>query len=472
MGRPFAFAPRDSFGGRTAPRGLCYNRRVMTKAYFIDTMGCQMNERDSETIAGVLSSLGYQPAARPEDASVLVLNTCAVREKPEHKVFSKLGDLRKLKARRPDAVIVVAGCVAQVAHEDIRRRAPYVDVILGPRNIASLEEMLQSATQAPQVVADDSEIVPEGLAVRRTEGVGAFVNISYGCDNFCTYCVVPYARGREQSRAPQAVVAEVERAVADGFREVTLLGQNVNSYRGQGGTSELADFAELLALVDAVPGLERLRFTTSHPKDLSPRLIEAMATLASVCEHLHLPIQAGDDEVLRRMGRGYTYAQYRALVEAARAAMPGVAITTDVMVGFPGETEEQFRATYRAFEEIRFDQAFMFKYSDRPGTKASQMPDKVAEADKQDRLERLVALQNRTSREVNRAQVGEVVEVLVEGADPKSPARLRGRTRGNKLVIFEPHTPHPARLVRELVRVRTQAGFLWGFEGRRVADEG
>lgn len=445
----------------------------MSKAYFIDTMGCQMNERDSETIAGVLSSLGYQPATRPEEASVLVINTCAVREKPEHKVFSKLGNLRKLKERRPDAIIVVAGCVAQIAPEKIRRQAPYVDVIVGPRNLSHLEEILRQAMQAPQVLTDDTEIVPEGLAVQRAQGVSAFVNISYGCDNYCSYCIVPYTRGREQSRSPRAVVAEVQRAVAEGYREVTLLGQNVNSYRGlEPGDSVPTDFAGLLALVDAVPGLARLRFTTSHPKDLSPRLIEAIASLPTVCEHLHLPIQAGDDEVLRRMGRGYTYAQYRALVTAARQAIPGLAITTDVMVGFPGETEEQFRNTYRAFEEIRFDQAFLFKYSDRPGTKASHMADKVPEAVKQDRLERLVALQNRISREVNRAQVGEVVEVLVEGADPKSPTRLRGRTRNNKLVIFEPDTPHPARLVGALVKVRTQGGFLWGFEGRRVTDEG
>lgn len=435
----------------------------MPDRYYIDTMGCQMNERDSETIAGLLESLGLHRTESMEEAGVVVLNTCAVREKPEHKVFSKLGDVRKLKQQRPDLVVVVAGCVAQIAHEQIRKRAPFVDVILGPRNLSGLTEAIRRSSHPAQVLTNEDEVIPEALAVCRVPGVAAFVNISYGCNNFCAYCIVPYARGREQSRTPEAVLAEVKQAVAEGYREITLLGQNVNSYQGLSGTLGETDFASLLRLVAGVPDLARLRFTTSHPKDLSDRLLNAMAELGPLCEHLHLPIQAGDDEVLHRMGRGYTYSHYRSLVEAARSRIAGLAITTDVMVGFPGETEEQFLNTLRAFEEIRYDQAFMFKYSDRPGTRAALATDKVPEAVKQDRLERLVAVQNTISREINQALMGRDFEVLVEGPDPKSPEKLRGRTRTNKLMIFEAADED---LTGKLVTVRAERGFLWGFTGR------
>lgn len=452
----------------------------MPEGYYLDTMGCQMNERDSETIAGVLESLGFARAQRPEEARVVVLNTCAVRAKPEHKVFSRLGDLGRLKRRRPELIVVVAGCVAQVEGELIRQRAPFVDLVVGPRNLSGLAEAVSRLAAPGSVRAatltDAAEVIPEGLVFRREERVGAFVNISYGCDNFCAYCVVPYARGREQSRAPAAVLAEVRQAVAAGHREVTLLGQNVNSYRGR-AEAEMAvgvDFPALLALVDAVPGLLRLRFTTAHPKDCSPALLAAMRELPTVCAHLHLPIQAGDDEVLARMGRGYTYAHYRSLAEAARDRVPGLAVTTDVMVGFPGETEEQFQRTLRAFEELRFDQAFMFKYSDRPGTRAAEFCDKVPEEVKQDRHLRLVALQNRIGREINRAQVGGELEVLVEGRDPKSPHKWRGRTRGNKLVVFAGVSSQASGvssdLTGKLVRVRAEEAYLWGFVGTAISD--
>jgi tRNA-2-methylthio-N6-dimethylallyladenosine synthase len=435
----------------------------MSDRYYIDTMGCQMNERDSETIAGLLESLGLHRTESMQEAKVVVLNTCAVREKPEHKVFSKLGDVRKLKQQRPDLIVVVAGCVAQIAHEEIRKRAPFVDVILGPRNLSGLTEAIRRSSPPAQVLANEDEVIPEALAVCRVPGVAAFVNISYGCNNFCAYCIVPYARGREQSRTPEAVLAEVKQAVAEGYREITLLGQNVNSYQGLSDTLGETDFASLLRLVAGVPDLARLRFTTSHPKDLSDRLLDTMAELSPLCEHLHLPIQAGDDEVLHSMGRGYTYSHYKSLVEAARSRMPGLAVTTDVMVGFPGETEKQFLNTLRAFEEIRYDQAFMFKYSDRPGTRAALATDKVPEAVKQDRLERLVAVQNTISREINEALVGRDFEVLVEGPDPKSPEKLRGRTRTNKLMIFEAADED---LTGKLVTVRAERGFLWGFTGR------
>ncbi len=430
-------------------------------------MGCQMNERDSETIAGVLETLGLQPTPDPAQARVAVLNTCAVREKPEHKVYSRLGELARLKERRPDLVIAVCGCVAQIEADEIRRRAPYVDLIIGPRNLADLRAAVARSLAAPCVtVSTDVGACPDAsLPAVRAPGVSAFVNISVGCDNFCTYCIVPYARGRETSRPADEILREVERLVADGYREVMLLGQNVNSYRDASGASASTRFPELLRRVGAVPGLWRLRFTTSHPKDLSEALLLAMAATPTACEHLHLPIQAGDDEVLVRMGRGYTYAHYRGLVDRAREIMPSLAITTDVMVGFPGETEAQFERTLRAFAEIRYDQAFMFKYSDRPGTRAEGFADKVSEADKQNRLERLVALQNETSRAINRAQVGESFEVLVEGHDAKHPDKLRGRTRQNKLMVF----PGPPELIGTLAHVTAREGFLWGFVGE-MAD--
>ncbi len=469
----------------------------MAKQYFIDTMGCQMNERDSETIAGILHSCGYRPAQTTADADFIALNTCAVRAKPVHKVFSRLGELRRIKQQRPGTVIAVLGCVAQVAAEEIARRAPYVDIILGPRNYSQLAEAISTVERTrqpnePVVMTDSGETIPEGLPVLRSTPISVFVNVTYGCNNFCAYCIVPYARGREQSRTVSEIISEIEQAVAEGYKEVTLLGQNVNSYgkesrqecrsyqrvvgsghpstsSGQSGgpshtvmsREEGYDFADLLTEVSGVEGLERIRFTTSHPKDLSLELLDAMAKLPKICEHLHLPIQCGDDEVLARMGRGYTYEQYGNLIEAARQRIPGVSITTDVMVGFPGETEAQFHNTLRAFEEIRFDQAFMFKYNDRPGTRAAEFPNKVPEETKQARLERLVARQNEIGRQINEKLVGQSFEVLVEAPDPKSAGKVRGRTRTNKLVIF----PGEPSLVGELVAVQTQEAYLWGFLG-------
>lgn len=434
---------------------------AMLGRYYIETYGCQMNVRDSETIAGQLEALGFVPAASAEEADVVVLNTCSVRERPHHKVYSRLGVLGGLKRRRPGLIIALCGCMAQVVGDRIAARSPFVDIVLGPRNVGRFAEALAEvmAGRGRTVLRDTTECVPEGLPARRHPGLGAFVNVSYGCDNFCAYCIVPYARGREVSRDPGAILAEVEAAVAAGYREVTLLGQNVNSY---GRTLSIPmTFADLLAMVNAVPGLLRIRFITSHPKDCSEDLLAAMAELDKVCEHLHLPLQAGDDDVLARMGRGYTYDHYRRIVQRARELIPDIAITTDLMVGFPGETEEQFQRTLRAVEELRFDQAFMFKYDDRPGTRAEAMPDKVPEDEKLDRLARLINLQNRIAREINEAQVGREFEVLVEEEDEKSPGHVRGRTRENKVMVF----PGGREMVGRVVRVRATKGHLWGFEG-------
>jgi len=424
-------------------------------------MGCQMNERDSETVAGILEELGYRPTDDRDQADFIALNTCAVRAKPMHKVFSKLGELRRIKQQRPNIIIAVLGCVAQVAQQEIAHRAPYTDIIVGPRNYSRLAQAITAVQTGADLitVTNTSEVIPEGLPVARTTAISAYVNVTYGCNNFCAYCIVPYARGPQQSRPAAQIISEVEQAVAAGHHEITLLGQNVNSY-GQ-DLDDDCDFADLLAEVNRVTGLKRIRFTTSHPKDLSLKLLEAMAGLPKVCEHLHLPIQSGDDQVLERMGRGYPYEHYRRLIEAARERMPQMSITTDVMVGFPGETEAQFHNTLEAFREIRFDQAFMFKYSDRPGTRAAQMPDKVPEKTKQVWLEQLIELQNETAHQINEQLVGETFEVLVEGPDPKSPAKVRGRTCTNKIMIF----PGDEKLQGRIVPVTAQQAFLWGFLG-------
>ncbi len=435
----------------------------MNRYYFIDTMGCQMNERDSETVAGILEQLGYQATDERDQADFIALNTCAVRAKPQHKVFSKLGELRRIKQQHPHTIIAVLGCVAQIAAQEIAQRAPYVVIIMGPRNYSALVGAITSvqvrADDNPIIVTNTTEVIPEGLPVARTTAVSAYVNVTYGCNNFCAYCIVPYARGRQQSRAAEQIISEIKEAVATGCQEVTLLGQNVNSYGED--LVDGCDFADLLTELNRIEGLERIRFTTSHPKDLSLKLLDTMAELPKVCEHLHLPIQSGDDRILERMGRGYTYEHYRSLVEAARERMPQISITTDVMVGFPGETEAQFNNTLQAFREIRFDQAFMFKYSDRPGTRAAQMPDKVPEEVKQQRLEELVTCQNEIARQINEKLVGTTFEVLVEGRDPKSPEKVHGRTRTNKIMIFS----SDGNLQGQIIQVQARQAFLWGFLG-------
>jgi len=435
------------------------------RTYYIETFGCQMNEHDSEGIAGILSGLGLSPVGSVAGADVVVLNTCSVRDKPHRKVYSRLQDLRHAKARRPELVVVVAGCMAQLVPEEIAVKAPHVDLLVGPGSYGKLEEALRALLAGDRaerrelldLCAPDSSPVPYA----RAQPFRAWVNVMVGCDNHCAYCVVPAARGPEVSRRPEAIIEEVEHLAREGVVEVTLLGQNVNSY-GRGLTPFI-DFPDLLDRVNAVGGLRRIRFTTSHPKDLSPKLIEAMAGLEKVCEHLHLPVQAGSDAVLARMGRGHTAAQYRDLVRAAREAIPGLAVTTDAMVGFPGETEEEFEQTLALFEKVRYDQAFMFKYNDRPGTPASDLPDKVPEPEKQRRLERLVSAQNRIAREINEERIGEEFEVLVEGPDGKTPGQARGRTRQNKLVIF----PGDEALTGRFVTVRVRQARLWGWIGER-----
>ncbi len=425
-----------------------------------------MNERDSETLAGLLEAAGYTRTQLAAEADVILLNTCAVREKPERKVFSLLGELAQY--RRRGALVGVCGCVAQTSAERLCAEAP-VDFLLGPRGYDQLLPVLakleNEAERPEQVCKWDREIV-EGLPAARVSQVCASVNITYGCDNYCAYCIVPYARGPLQSRQPREVLEEVRGLLEAGYRQILLLGQNVNAY-GQ-DLEKKVDFPDLLEQVDELcTDRQRVRFTTSHPQDVPPRLLQAMRHLPSVCEGLHLPLQAGDDDVLARMGRRYTVEQYLDIVARGRELMPGLGLSTDLMVGFPGETDEQYEHTYSVVEQIGFDQAFTFKFSPRQGTAAAVMSDQVAAEVKQRRLERLAKLVADQAREINRGQLGEVREVLVEETDPRSAGHVRGRNRANKLVIF----PGGPELIGETVAVRADEAYLWGFRGEMVSSE-
>ncbi|MDO8587529.1 MAG: tRNA (N6-isopentenyl adenosine(37)-C2)-methylthiotransferase MiaB [Armatimonadota bacterium] len=431
------------------------------------TWGCQMNVDDSEQISNILIQMGYRQAASEIDADVIMLNTCSVRSKPEQKVRSKLGELRELKEQKPDLIIGVCGCMAQKEGEALRRRAPHIDMVIGTANLDRIPELISevrhrrhplAALSLPRGANDEARL-PGRLADREPLGMKSFVPIMYGCDNFCSYCVVPYVRGKERSRGPEDVVDEVRLLAERSVKDVTLLGQNVNSY---GNTLDRdIDFADLLALINQVPGIERIRFMTSHPKDLSDKLIRAIADLPKVCEHLHLPIQSGDDEILRAMRRGYTAAQYVRLVEKLRAAVPDIVLTTDLLVGFPGETEEQFENTLRIAEKVRFDSAFMFAFNPMKNTAAAAMPSQLAPGVKNARLRRLIEVQNKITVEINRSRVGHTYEVLVEGISQKESTKVTGLTRGNKTVNLK----GDESLIGKLIRVRAVEGHLWGYGG-------
>lgn len=437
--------------------------------YKILTWGCQMNEEDSEQIGLYLQERGYSPVKQLEQADVILLNTCSVRQKPEDKVFSTLGELRGLKQENPRLVIGVCGCMAQIKADEIRRRAPHVDMIVGTAHIAKVGGMIEEVMQKRRlalrlelperrgaIVTD----LPE-RKVDRAPKLKAFVPIQYGCDKFCTFCIVPSTRGRERSRPTQDILDEIKRLADLGTKEVTLLGQTVNSY-GKNLLEGRVPFARLLELINDIPGIERIRFTSPYPRDFKDDLIEAIACLPKVMEHVHLPLQSGDNDVLQAMKRVYTVEQFEEIACKLREQVRGIAITTDIIVGFPGETEEQFQHTLKFVERFRFDGAFMFAYSIRPGTKAGEMEDQVPQQVKQERLKRLIALQNSITCEINRSLTGQVFEVLVEGPSQKDRSRLAGFTRANKMMHFE-----GARgLAGQLVNVRAVESHLWGFYGK------
>jgi tRNA-2-methylthio-N6-dimethylallyladenosine synthase len=407
----------------------------VSKTYFITTYGCQMNEHDSERMAGMLEAEGYARTASPETADVVLFNTCCIREKADTRLYGTLGHMKRIKDAKPGMRIVVGGCLAQKDRHVIQERAPYVDVVLGTHNLASLPRLLSESESGPAFeILEQTETFPSALPARRSSPWHAWVSISIGCNNSCTFCIVPAVRGNEVSRRVADIVTEVEGLVADGVVEVTLLGQNVNSYGRDLDGRPL--FAKLLHALDEVDGLQRIRFTSPHPKDFKADTVEAMAACRTVCEHIHLPVQAGSSRVLKAMKRAYTKAAYLDKVRMVRDAIPGIAITTDIIVGFPGETEEDFRDTLDLAEEVRYDGAYTFQYSPRPMTEAAAFADQVPKEIVQQRYERLVALQERISFERNEESVGRTEEVLVEGASKKDPAKLTGRTRTNKLVHF------------------------------------
>jgi tRNA-2-methylthio-N6-dimethylallyladenosine synthase len=406
------------------------------KSFHIITFGCQMNEHDSERMAGILKGQKYVRTNDATNADVIILNTCSIREKAEQKFYSELGRLRHLKQERPGLTIAVAGCIAQQEGKNILSRAPYVDMIFGPSDVAKVSELskIASTWTNPLVEIDgDADYHRKQIPTLRTDRLKAWVSIMYGCNNYCTYCIVPYLRGRERSRPPADVVSEISELAEQGYKEVTLLGQNVNSY-GKGGHGT-ADFPELLAMVNDVPGIERIRFVTSHPRDLSQELIFALRDLSKVCESLHLPVQSGADPILTAMNRKYTRADYLDRIKRLRAAVPHIALTSDIIVGFPGETDQDFSLTIQMLREVEYDSVFAFKYSKRPGTAALKLSDHVPDDVKEARLAQVLDLQKDISRKKNAATVGMIFEVLVDGHSKKG-GKLTGRTRGNKAVNF------------------------------------
>jgi tRNA-2-methylthio-N6-dimethylallyladenosine synthase len=418
------------------------------RTYFIRTFGCQMNEHDSERAAGVLQAMGYRPAPDPESAGLVLFNTCAIRENADNKLYGQLSHLKPLKLADPSKTIVVGGCLAQKDQHLLAERAPYVDVVYGTHNLGNLPQLLAQADSAalPVVeILEQTEVFPSALPARREVTHHAWVSISIGCDNTCAFCIVPSLRGAERSRKLGDVVAEVRSLVADGVVEVTLLGQNVNSYgrdlvregvvaSPEGARRNRTLFAELLHALGDVDGLQRVRFTSPHPKDVTSDVFEAMRDVPAVCEQLHLPLQSGSDRILRLMQRSYRSRRYLDLVAEARETVPGLAISTDLIVGFPGETEEDLQATLDVVERARLDSSFTFKYSRRPGTTAVDLPDHVEPAVVDERFLRLSALTDRLAAESLQRQVGTVQEVLVEGPSKTDASRASGRTRQNRLV--------------------------------------
>ncbi|MBN7574050.1 tRNA (N6-isopentenyl adenosine(37)-C2)-methylthiotransferase MiaB [Clostridium beijerinckii] len=410
------------------------------KLFFIQTYGCQMNEEDSEKLSGMLKRMGYENTENRDEASIIIFNTCCVRENAENKVFGNLGALKKQKEKNPDLVIGICGCMMQQKGmaDDILKRFPYVNIIFGTHNSYKFPEYLNrvktEGVQIKEIIDKETEIV-EGIPIDRKSDIKGFVTIMYGCNNFCTYCIVPYVRGRERSRKPEDIVNEIKDMVTRGYKEVTLLGQNVNSY-GK-GLEENITFADLLRKVNEIEGLERIRFMTSHPKDLTLDVVYAIRDCDKVCEQIHLPVQSGSDRILKEMNRHYTKEQYITLAKKIRAEIPDVTFSTDIIVGFPGETEEDFSETLELAKEVRYDAAFTFIYSRRNHTPADKMENQIPDEIKHERFNRLVEIVNAGIAKGNKDAEGKTYEVLVEGYSKNDESKLTGRTRNGRLVNFE-----------------------------------
>ena len=443
----------------------------MSKKVFIKTFGCQMNEYDSDKMVDVLNaSEGLTKTDNPEEADVILFNTCSVREKAQEKVFSDLGRVRELKLQNPNLLIGVGGCVASQEGEAIVKRAPFVDLVFGPQTLHRLPELIaqRRASGASQVDISFPEIEKfDHLPPARVEGGTAFVSIMEGCSKFCSFCVVPYTRGQEVSRPFEDVLVEVAGLAQQGVKEVTLLGQNVNAYLGKMEDGEIADFALLLEYVHEIPGIERIRYTTSHPKEMTQRLIDCYRNLPKLVSHLHLPVQAGSDRVLVNMKRGYTTLEFKAIVRKLREARPDICLSSDFIVGSPGETDEDFERTMKLIEDVRFDASFSFIYSRRPGTPAADLPDDVSHEDKVKRLMRLQARIEEFAQEENRRMVGTVQRVLVEGHARKDASELAGRTDNNRIVNFAGH----ARLINQFTEVLITEAMPHSLRGEIVTRE-
>jgi tRNA-2-methylthio-N6-dimethylallyladenosine synthase len=426
----------------------------LSKKLYIKTHGCQMNEYDSARMRDLLrEQCDLVPTENPEDADVLLLNTCSIREKAQEKVFHQLGRWKQLKQKNPDLVIGVGGCVASQEGEEIGRRAPYVDLVFGPQTLHRLPEMMEQRGPGGAIVVDVSfpEIEKfDRLPEPKVEGPTAFVSIMEGCSKYCTFCVVPYTRGEEVSRPLDDVIAEIAHLVDGGVREVNLLGQNVNAYRGENHEGETVDFAELLHVVARIQGIERIRYTTSHPVEFSDALIEAYAHIPQLVDHLHLPVQSGSDRILAAMKRGHTVLEYKSKIRRLRRIRPDISISSDFIVGFPGETEDDFAATMKLIEEIGFDVSFSFVYSARPGTPAAELPDTTAEATKKQRLQILQTRINQHAQQISQRMVGHTHTILVTGVSKKDPGQLQGRTENNRVVNFPADDPS---LIGQFVQV-------------------
>jgi len=421
----------------------------MERSFYIETYGCQMNVADSELMLGRLGQAGYRRVERAEEADVILVNTCAIREHAEQRIYGRLGELTRHKLRRPGVVLGVAGCMAQHLRGKLMERVPLVDLVVGPDGYRRLPELIDEAREEPTLAVRLSRVETYGdLVPARADGVRAWVSIMRGCDKFCSFCIVPYVRGRERSLPADEVLRQVEHAAAEGFREIVFLGQTVNAYRDGD-----VDFAELLVRADRVPGIARIRFTSPHPSDMSDRAIGAMATCEKVPPHLHLPLQSGSDSVLRAMRRIYSMDEYERLVEKVRRAIPGIALSTDIIVGFPGETDADFQATRQAMDRIGYESAFIFKYSPRPGARSAEWPDTVDEEEKTRRIMLLIEEQQKRSLLENEADVGSAVEVLVEGPTKRNPSEWFGKSAHFKTTVF----PHRGERVGDLVSVRVDA---------------
>lgn len=454
-----------------------------SKTVYIHTIGCQMNVYDSGRIAGGLAPLGYRQVSEPESADLVILNTCAIREKAEQKVFSFLGRMAGLKRSNPDLIIGVGGCVAQQEGRKILDRAPYLDLVFGTHAVSRLPALVQQVEttggRLVDVALTDTILETPIHAPEADAGpVCRFVTIMQGCDNYCTYCVVPYVRGREMSRSPERILSEIRTLADHGIREVTLLGQNVNSYGLKEG---LCSFPELLAQVNRIEGLLRIRFTTSHPKDLSAELMASFTRLDKLCRHIHLPVQSGSTRILSRMNRKYTRDAYLEKIEKLRKVCPDIAITTDIIVGFPGETRADFEETLSLIREVAYDGLFAFMYSDRPNAPAARFKEKIPENEKAERLQQVLSLQESRTLEKNQSLLHSLQEVLVEGVSPKMNTaegipemapQWTGRTPGHKIVHFSEPEPVPASgAIGRLRTIRIEKAFLHSLWGRPVSEE-